>query len=247
MINYLYEIYKVNAATKCQQRASLFNRFAFYTEVVFKCGTALYVVSISSYFLYPIYTYLFKGEVIVVLSIYFPGIDETTREGYIFLLCYHIAVLVLALIAVSACDFLFTMLIVNTPAMAVLIEMEVQQLNDILTSEKVDVPLMKSKLRNILLMHREMTEWVNWILRRKKNYLNSYRYDHFVAYQQIRKDDGCHIFRNLFRANCRRSCIILYCYFRYFGSELHSLYIAEDRCYFHNFVSSSMHFISRCI
>lgn len=168
MINYLYEVYKVNAATKCQQRASLFNRFAFYTEVVFKCGTALYLLSISSYFLYPIYTYLFKGEVIVVLSIYFPGIDETTTEGYIFLLCYHIAILVLAFIAVSACDFLFTMLIVNTPAMAVLIEMEVQQLNDILTSGKVDVPSMKSKLRNILLMHREMTEWVNWILRRRK-------------------------------------------------------------------------------
>lgn len=167
MINYLYEIYKVNAATKCQKRTSLFNRFAFYTEVVFKCGTLLYLLSISSYFLYPIYMYLFKGEVIVVLSIYFPGVDETTTGGYIFLLCYHITVLVLALIAVSACDFLFTMLIVNTPAMAILIEDEVQQLNGILTSQEVDVPLMKSKLKNILLMHREMTEWVEWILRKK--------------------------------------------------------------------------------
>lgn len=158
MINYLYEIYKVNAVTKCEKRASLFNRFAFYTEIVFKCGALLYLLSISAYFLYPIYMYLFKGEVIVVLSIYFPGIDETTAGGYIFLLCYHITVLALAFIAVSACDFLFTMLIVNTPVMATLIEVEVQQLNGILTSAAVDVPLMKSKLRNILLMHREMTE-----------------------------------------------------------------------------------------
>lgn len=162
MINYLYEIYKTNAATNCGRRASLFNRFAFYTEIVFMCGILLYFLSMVSYFLYPIYMYLFDGEIVTLIPTYFPGINEKSYSGFIILSCYQILLIFLAFIAASACDFLFTMLIVNVPVMAILIEMEVEQLNDILTSQKVDEPLAKSKFRNILLMHREMTEYVNF-------------------------------------------------------------------------------------
>lgn len=158
MINYLYDIYKVNAATKDRRRASLFNRFAFYTEIIFKCGSLLYFLSAVTYLVYPFYVYFFEGEIITLVPLYAPAIDEKTLSGFIILTCYHLILMVFTLIGATACDFLFSMLIANTPVLAILIEMEVQQLNDMLTSQKVDVPLMKFKLRNILLMHREMTE-----------------------------------------------------------------------------------------
>lgn len=159
MINNLYAIYKVNANTKGLRRRTLFDRFAFYTEIVFKCGTLLYFLSILGYFVYPMYMYWFKREIVTLMPTYIPGINERTASGFVIVTCYHVILLVVAFVAATSCDFLFTMLIANTPVMAILIEMEVQQLNEILTSQKTDVPLLKSKFRNILLMHREMTEY----------------------------------------------------------------------------------------
>lgn len=158
MINKLHDVYKVNATTKDYNRRTLFDRFAFYTEMVFKCGTSLYFLSALSYFVYPIYVYSIKREIITLMPTYLPGIDEGTATGFVIVTCYHIVLLSVAFVSASACDFLFTMLIANTPIMANLIQMEVQQLNDILTSPKIDAPLLNTKLRNILLMHREMTE-----------------------------------------------------------------------------------------
>lgn len=158
MINYVHDIYKINAATKCRQRAELFDRFAFYTEIIFKVGFLLYAVSMLSYFVYPFYMYLFKGEVVALIPTYAPGINEKSFSGFITLTCYHLLLMALAVIAVAACDLLFTMLIANVPVMANLIAMEVQELNEILTSKRVDELRVKFKLRNIFLMRREMTE-----------------------------------------------------------------------------------------
>lgn len=187
MINCLYDIYKANAATETGKRASLFNRFAFYTEIVFKCGTLLYFLSLLTYFIYPFYMYLYEGEIIALVPTYLPGVDEKSVSGFMILSCYHITIMILAFIGASGCDFMFAMLIANTPVMAILIEMEVQQLNDILTSQKVDVLLMKCKFRNILLMHREMTEYVYTIY----IHICIDRFVFFIiAYQQIRNYDG---------------------------------------------------------
>lgn len=158
MINYLHSIYKVNATTKNRQRAALFDRFAEYTEIIFICGVIVYSSCVIIYLLYPIYMYLFKGKIVPLLPTYFPGIDENTTGGFIALFCYHLLLLMLSSVGISSSDLLFTMLIANTPVMAILIEMEVEQLNDALTSQKVDKLLVESKLKNVLLMHREMTE-----------------------------------------------------------------------------------------
>lgn len=168
----MHEIYKLNAKTNDS------DRFAFYTECIFKCGFALNLSSILSYFVYPLYMYFFQGSIITLLPTYIPGIDENTITGYVIISFYHIMLLSVALVAASACDFLFTMIITNTPVMAELIAMEVQKLNELLTSEKVDVPLAKATFKNILLMHRETAEWVKFFvnLDRHRNSLDNYRF-----------------------------------------------------------------------
>lgn len=154
----MHGIYKANAATVSRKRALLFSRFAFYTENVFKVGICLYFLSATAFFLYPMHMYLNEGKIVPLAPTYLPGIDEETFSGFIILTCYHIFIIIMAFIAASSCDCTFTMIILNVPIMALLIKMEVEQLNDALTSEKVDKLLVKCKLRNILLMHREMTE-----------------------------------------------------------------------------------------
>lgn len=158
MINYLNDIYKVNVASKDKKRSAYFDNFSFYMEIVFKCGTITYFLSAFSYFVNPIYMYWSEGEIVTLLPTYFPGVDEKTVNGFIILTGYHLTLIILALIASTASDFLFTMLIVNTPIMAVLIEMEVEELNTILIEKPNDSAMVKFKLRNIFMMHREMTE-----------------------------------------------------------------------------------------
>lgn len=158
MINFLNNIYKVNISSKDNKRLAHFDSYSRYTELVFKCGTFLYSLSILSYFVNPIYMYYFERKIVTLLPTYFPAIDEHSINGFIFLTCYHLTLIVVAFIASSASDFLFTMLIVNTPIMAILIGLEVEQLNEQLKVRPAEMTMVKYKLRNILLMHRELTE-----------------------------------------------------------------------------------------
>lgn len=158
LINYLDGVYKVNTSSKDKKRLAYFTSYSNYTEIVFKCGTFMYFLSVLSYFLNPMYMYLFHGEIVTLLPTYSPGIDEKTVNGFIVLTCYHIIVLVLAFIASTASDFLFTMLIINTPILAILFGLEVEKLNEILVDTPNDSAMIKFKLRNILLMHRGLFE-----------------------------------------------------------------------------------------
>lgn len=136
----------------------MFNRFALLTEIILKFGAFLYFSSGIAVFFYPLYMYIFHGELVTLNPTYLPGIDEKTVKGYIMIMIYQTILETVAVIGATASDCLFTMLIANTPVLSLLIEMEVEQLNEALTSDKVDKLLVKTRFRNMLLMHREMTE-----------------------------------------------------------------------------------------
>lgn len=160
-VNYLNDIYKVNVATKDAKRLAYLNQFSNYMEICFKTGMILYSLSTLAFFINPIYMYVFEHKVVTLAPEYVPGIKESTFDGFIILSCYHLVIVVLALVAASASDFLFTMLVISTPVLAVLVKMEVGHLNEALrqgTSDADNVANIKFKFRNILLMHRDMTE-----------------------------------------------------------------------------------------
>lgn len=85
-------------------------------------------------------------------------IDETTRNGFIALGITHLVFITLT-VAGSACtDFMFFMIVVNIPVLSTIFVDNVEELNEILREETIDVLLAKSKLKNILLMHKEIWE-----------------------------------------------------------------------------------------
>lgn len=157
MVNYLLKVYKANIDTKPANRRELFDTFSTYTELSFKIGLFLYFLSILSYFVYPIYMYVFESKIVTIIPSYIPGVNENTYGGYAVLSIYHIVLLVLALFGTTASDFLYVMLIINTPVLAVLLSYEVTELNHILTQKKIDENDMKHRVQNIILMHREIT------------------------------------------------------------------------------------------
>lgn len=152
MIYYLHDIYEINAATKNRKRAEMFDRFYYYTE---DWNGSIFFIDIFLLFsdLHVLDRRVTPRNHTDVFT--WHQWEHNWRIHYFVMLSYFL--LVLSFIGISCSDLLFTKLIANSPIMANLIEMKVEELN-VCLEEKLDDSMIKFKLRNILLMHREMTE-----------------------------------------------------------------------------------------
>lgn len=158
MINKIIYVYKQNSNEKAYKRFRMCQQFMFYTEWIFKVGMGLYSLSLVSYYSYPLYVYVMKNEVTVIVDLYLPGVDEKSKAGYVTLLIFHIILTLTAFIGSCCSDFLFTMIIINVPLMANIFNANVNEINEILSDEKYDRFYAKMKFRNIILIHKEITE-----------------------------------------------------------------------------------------
>lgn len=87
-----------------------------------------------------------------------PFVDESTKSGFIALMGIHFAYMAITVVSSVGVDFIFVMTIINIPLLAIIFGDNVQELNEILREENVNEKVAKAKLRNILLMQREIWE-----------------------------------------------------------------------------------------
>lgn len=102
-------------------------------------------------------TRIIEGKIESVLQLYIPTIDPYTHRGYIIHLGFHLILLILAFLGLSCADFLFTMIIINSPIVACLMLDDVDALNKKLSDKHSNKFEHKQRLRNILQMAREYT------------------------------------------------------------------------------------------
>lgn len=121
----------------------------------------IYVGAAASFFPYPIYMYVFKNERVPLLSMYIPGIDETTVSGYLILICVQVPLMFMAIVGMTSCDIMYAMMLINIPILARLVEDEINEMNEMLEKMAVKVHIWKHRLRNLLVMHQEMTQYFN--------------------------------------------------------------------------------------
>lgn len=157
LITYLEKIYKANEKTRAASRTRIFHRCSFFMEFAIKYGTILYFLSVLSYYAFALYMYVYEHEFVTLLPNYIPGIDYKTKYGYAIYFAYHSISIFFGFIGTSACDFFFVMITFNTPLLAALISEDIAELNDLLAAPRQDSQRIKYHLRNILMMHREMT------------------------------------------------------------------------------------------
>lgn len=157
-IYFIQHLFQEHIATKSSVRLALFARFAFYNQSIFLVGMAVYICAAISFFPYPFYMYIMHNKRVPLLSMYIPGIDETTFAGYIALISVQTPLMFLAIIGMSSCDIMYAMMLVNTPILARLIEDEIDQMNEMLCANSVKPHVWKYRFRNLLLMHHEMAE-----------------------------------------------------------------------------------------
>lgn len=152
--NKLVDVYTANAKNVPYKRLMLVQRFATITEWIFKGGFVVYGFACLFYLINPIYSYFIKKR----LPLYMPFVDESTKSGFIALMGIHFAYMFLTVVSSVGVDFIFVMTIINIPLLAIIFGDNVQELNKILREENVNEKVAKAKLRNTLLMQREIWE-----------------------------------------------------------------------------------------
>lgn len=55
VIRFVQNLYKIHATTKSKARIEYFKNFAFATEIIFKVMATLYLLSVFTFFPYPLY------------------------------------------------------------------------------------------------------------------------------------------------------------------------------------------------
>lgn len=158
LMNKEVDIYAVNSDNVFTKRIIFAQQFSTISDWIFKCGFALYSFSGGTYLVYPLYSYFCRDEIIPLIPLYMPFIDEKTKSGFIGLTIIHLVIIVLTIIASAAVDFMFITLTFNMIFFGRIFCDNVDGLNDTLRGEEVDKAVAKAKLINILLIHREIFE-----------------------------------------------------------------------------------------
>lgn len=127
-----------------------------------------YMMTVSLLFLHVICVYAVYGELIPILPFYLPVIDDTTYAGYITLFMLHITAIFFAVIGYVMIEFLLTVMVVGSLIFANLISMDVRKADDEL---QLADPIATFRLRNIILMHQESSEYETIISETKKRIL----------------------------------------------------------------------------
>lgn len=159
MEHFIRNLYKIHITTESPTRLAYFKKCALYTEYLFIGMAALYVSAVCSFLLYPFYMYAFENEIVPIIPIYLPGIDENTRNGFIILSSFHISAYFMVISGVFAYDFLITILTVSPLICAKLIWFEMEQLKCDLEGDESPI-VIKYHFRNILLLHQQMGEYM---------------------------------------------------------------------------------------
>lgn len=154
-ITFLHDLFKLHINSKSKERLDLFQRFAFYNDLIVKFAVFLFGGALILLFLYPICVYIFEGKRALLIFVFVPGIDHTTIKGYFSILAMDLFIAVLGSVGMAGCDIFYSVLIANVPIMARLLEDEANALNVILKQSAKGKNTWKHRFCNIILMHQE--------------------------------------------------------------------------------------------
>lgn len=156
IIRKIQNLYKVHITTTSPDRIGYFRNFALFTEILFKVMSILYFPPILVFMSYPIYVYVTTNQLVPIIPLYVPMIDETTIVGFIILAIYHIINIILGTLGLIAIDYFMAIVITSSLIFAKLISADLQQINCDLMENDSRLMAAKARFRNIFWMHQEM-------------------------------------------------------------------------------------------
>lgn len=158
MMRTLQNLYKVQMGLDSIERTEYFRKFSFFTEILFIAMVVGYYACGLCFLSYPIIMFLANGELFPVFPMFLPFVNENTNIGYTILTIYHIIFVIMPMAGLAGVEFFIAVFMISSLLFAKLITLDAQQINIELSAEKSEKMKIKYRLRNILLMHKEMSE-----------------------------------------------------------------------------------------
>lgn len=107
---------------------------------------------------YPLSVYILTGEAVPMMPMYVPGIDETTKSGFIILTLIHIGWDCQAAIGVAVSDIFYSLILLHIWPLVELFESMFEQMNEAILESPKTAQSQKVKMwiRNLVLAHQEI-------------------------------------------------------------------------------------------
>ena len=165
LINSVRDLFKLHNKSESRDRLEIFRKFSLFTEILFKFTIGLYIIGALVLFVFTFHVYLTTGEMIPIVPIFIPGIDATTSLGYTIHTIFHIVLIAFVVFGFASIDFLIAILITSSLIFSKLIAIDLKQINTDLSGKNAKMINAIGRFRNVLLMHREMGEYMKRIER----------------------------------------------------------------------------------
>lgn len=133
-------------------------RYVTVTEYILKFSCILYTVTVVGYLVSPVAIYLLTHELISIIPIKLPFIDDKTVIGFIIMSIFEGISAILGALGTAASDLTFAMIIINTHALANIIDESIEDLNKDLQARGPKILSIKGRFRNVLLQNFEIVE-----------------------------------------------------------------------------------------
>lgn len=118
-------------------------------------GITLFLLTSIALFSIPIVMQLLRGQPEKMLEIFVPGIDDTTKSGFLVVSAYHTVLIIMSFLGTCGYDLIFISLVIHYWPLVAIFDIEVKDFNKTLkeVNSKTKIQL---QFRNILLMHKEI-------------------------------------------------------------------------------------------
>lgn len=129
-----------------------------YALHLIKAMFALYILCSIAFASWPVILYLWSGEIEAPLPLRLPGIDISSKQGYIVMASYDIFMVFVASLGLGFIDGLYSLLTFHMLVLSGLIKKQMHELDKVLVQKNQSILCVVLKFRNAILMHKEMTE-----------------------------------------------------------------------------------------
>lgn len=133
-------------------------RYITITEYIFKISCTLFTVTVVGYLISPVAIYLLTHERKTIIPIALPFVDDKTLIGFIIMSTFEGISAILGALGTAGSDLTFAMIIINTHAVANIIDESIDDLNNDLQAKRPKILSIKGRFRNVLLQNLEIVE-----------------------------------------------------------------------------------------
>lgn len=154
---YLQQVYHECSYIQIQNY-SIMKKWSKFTEILFKVGVILTVLTAASFCLMPIALHKFTGERQYIAYAFLPFLNTETPHGYTLTVVHHIIATLIASVGTFAHDFTFIIHILHIKPLKDIFSNDLKCLNNALNEQEHDKTLIHELLGAVIKRHQDIMQ-----------------------------------------------------------------------------------------